>query len=195
MLPFWRRFRLVVTVAFALIGAALLLLAWSLIGRFPGSTVVILAMIAAILPPALYGLATVTGWQRSMASGAAPPRLSRWIISHNLAPVLPLVFMFFLLGLGREMDLTPLDRHADLPRSFQESCIAGARQEIVRRGGDPDDAALNAKAVAYCGCLIKQVQRDYTPEEFVRLASNPRELDTEKRMSRIIDRCAGAASD
>ena len=87
-------------------------LAYSLSGRFPGSTVVVLAMIALALPIGIYCLATVGGWQRSLASGANPSGLTGWIIRSKLAPVLPIAFMFFLLGLLWNMDLTPLDQDA-----------------------------------------------------------------------------------
>jgi hypothetical protein len=199
MLPRWRRLRLVLTAIFALIATGLLVLAYALIGRFPGSTVTTLATVAVVLPIGMYALATVGGWQRSLASGASPTGVTGWIIRHRLTPILPLVFLFFLLGLVRAMDLTPIDREAHtaagLSRSINESCVASARSGIAKSGGDPDSAAMQAKAVSYCGCVTVALQREYTPEEFVRLAGDPGRLDKEERMNRIIDSCAKAASD
>jgi hypothetical protein len=198
MLPLRRRLRLVFTAVFVLIGIGLLLLSYALIGRFPSSTVGVLAMIAVILPVAMYGLLTVTGWQRSMASGATPPRVSGWIIRHSLAPVLPIMFMFFLLGLGREMDLTPLDGQSSattIARSMYEACVGGARKEIAQNGGSPDSPATQSRANAYCNCVTSALQREYTADEFVRLASAPGRLDKDERISRIINSCAKASSD
>ena len=167
-------------------------------GRFPGVTVVTLAMIAVLLPIGFYLLATVVGWQRSAASGARPNALVGWIISNRIAPGLPIMFMFLLLGLGRGMDLTPIDREArngaDLLRAMNESCVGGARQESARTGGDPDSAAMKTRAASYCSCVIAAFQQEYTPDEFVRLASDPGQFDKEERMTRIINRCAKAAS-
>jgi len=107
------------------IAAGLLVLAYGLIGRFPGPTVATLAMIAVVLPIGIYALATVGGWQRSLASGARPTGLTGWIIRHKLTPILPLMFLFFLFGLVRAMDLTPIGREAHrtagLSRSINQS--------------------------------------------------------------------------
>ena len=198
MLPRWRRIRLILTITFAIIATGLLFLAYALIGRFPGVTVVTLAMIAVLLPIGFFLLATVVGWQRSIGSGARPNALIGWLIRNNIAPVLPILFMFLLLGLGRGMDLTPIDREvrntADLSRSMSEACVAGARKEIIRTGGSPDSVEMRARAVSYCGCVTAALQREYTPDEFVRLVSDPGRLDKEERMSRIVDSCAKAAS-
>ena len=141
MLPLWRRIRLVLTVTFTVVGAGLLVLAYSLTGRFPGSTVVTLGMIAIALPVGFYCLATVGGWQRSLASGARPSGLTGWIIRHNLAPVLPIMFMFFLLGLLWDMDLKPLDRDvhdsAALSRSINQACVASAGKRSRRPAATP----------------------------------------------------------
>ena len=198
MLPRWRRLRLVLTAIFALIAAGLLVLAYGLIGRFPGPTVATLAMIAVVLPIGIYALATVGGWQSSLASGARPTGLTGWIIRHKLTPILPLMFLFFLFGLVRAMDLTPIDRvaptAAGLSQSINQSCVASARSGIAKNGGDPDSAAMKAKALSYCGCVTVALQREYTPDEFVRLAGDPGRLDKDERMNRIIETCAKAAS-
>lgn len=198
MLPLWRRIRLIITVTSTVIAAGMLVLAYSLIGRFPGATVVTLAMIAVVLPIGLYLLATVTGWHRSAASGAKPNAVVGWILRNNLAPFLPIMFMFFLFGLGSQMDLTPIDREATdnaaFARSFNQSCVDGARKEIARKGGNPDSAELSARAVSYCTCMSAAVQREYTPDEFFKLVSDPDRMDKEERMGRIVDRCAKAAS-
>ena len=198
MLPLWRRLRLAFTVIFTVIGVALLVLAWALIGRFPGSTVIILAMIAVILPIAIYGLMSVTGWQRSMASGVQPTGLVGWIIRRNLTPILPIMFLFFLLGLGREMDLTPLDRDARsddaLSASMTQSCVASARKAITANGGDPDSPAMQRRASTYCNCVTVGLQREYTPDEFIRLARGPAQLDKEERVRGITDSCAKASA-
>jgi hypothetical protein len=198
MLPLWRRIRLILTVTFAIVAAGLLYLAYALVGRFPGVTVVTLAMIAVLLPIGFYLLATVVGWQRSAESGVRPNALVGWIIRNRIAPGLPIMFMFLLLGLGRGMDLTPIDREArngaDLLRAMNVSCVGGARQEIARTGSDPDSAAMKTRAVSYCSCVIAAFQQEYTPDEFVRLASDPGQFDKEERMTRIINRCAKAAS-
>ena len=138
-----------------------------------------------------------TGWQRSAAAGAAPPRAVGWLIRHNLAPFLPIVFLLFLLGLGREMDLTPIDqesRGSSVPTSMRQACVEGARKEIARNGGNADSAAMQAKVTAYCGCMSAALQREYMPDEFVRLASAPGQLDRDERMGRIIEACAKASS-
>jgi hypothetical protein len=134
------------SVTFALIGGRLLVLAYSLTGRFPGSTVVVLAMIAIALPSGIYCLATVGGWQRSLASGASPSGLAGWIIRSKLAPVLPIAFMFFLLGLLWNMDLTPLDRRARQRRpvaldkpGLRRQCQEGDRGNRRRSGQRSDE--------------------------------------------------------
>lgn len=198
MLPLWHRIRLALTATFALIGVGLLVLAYSLSGRFPGSTVVVLAMIALALPIGIYCLATVGGWQRSLASGANPSGLTGWIIRSKLAPVLPIAFMFFLLGLLWNMDLTPLDRDAPgnavLSRSINQACVTSARSAIGKTGADPDSAAMSAKVVSYCGCVSVALQREYTREEIARLERDPGQLDKEERFRRIIDNCGKTAS-
>jgi hypothetical protein len=198
MLPRWRRIRLIVTIFFTIMAAGLMFLAYALLGRFPGVTVVTLAMIAVLLPVGFYLLATVVGWQRSEGSDARPNALVGWIIRNRIAPVLPILFMFLLLGLGRGMDLTPIDREArnsaDLSRSMHASCVDGARKEIARAGSDPDSVDMKAKALAYCSCVTVTLQREYTADEFVRLASDPGGLDKDEKVNRIIDSCAKAAS-
>jgi hypothetical protein len=198
MLPRWRRIRLILTVFFTIMAAGLVFLAYALLGRFAGVTVVTLAMIAVLLPVGFYLLATVVGWQRSEGSGVQPNAVVGWIIRNKIAPVLPILFMFLLLGLGRGMNLTPIDREArnsaDLSRSMHASCVAGARQEIARSGGDPDSAAMKVTADAYCSCVTVTLQREYTADEFVRLASTPGGLDKDEKVNRIIDGCAKAAS-
>jgi hypothetical protein len=197
MLPRWRRVRLIITGTFTIIAAGMLVLAYAIIGRFPGVTVATLGLIALLLPVGFYLLATVVGWQRSIASGAMPNALVGWIIRNNMAPVLPIMFMFLLLGLGNEMNLAPIDRSANsdaaVSRSIRDACVAGARQEILKTGGDPNAVALGARVTAYCDCMTAAVQREYTPDEFVRLASDSGDLDKDTRMTRIIDRCAKAA--
>jgi hypothetical protein len=196
MLPLWRRVRVILTVTFTIIAAGMLVLAYALIGRFPGVTVVTLAMIAVVLPIGFYLLATVVGWQRSAASGARPNALVGWIIRNNVAPFLPIMFLFLLLGLGREMNMTPIDQDArsSLSRSMNESCVASARSELTRTGGNPDSAEMKAKAASYCDCVTVSLQREYTPDEFIRLAGDPGRLDKEEKIRRIIDRCAKASS-
>ena len=199
MLPRWRRLRLVLTAIFALVAVGLLVLAYALIGRFPGSSVSTLAMIAVVLPIGMYALATVGGWQRSLASGARPTGMTGWIIRHKIAPILPIMFLIFLFGLVRAMDLTPIDREAHttagLSRSIDESCVASARSRIARNGGDPDGATTKAKALSYCGCVTVALQREYTPDEIVSLAGDPGRLDKDERMNRIMATCARAATD
>jgi hypothetical protein len=106
------------------------------------------------------------------------------------------MFMFVLLGLGREMDLTPIDQdvRSALSRSMNQSCVASARNELARIGGNPDSAEIKAKAAAYCDCVTVALQREYTPDEFIRLAGDPVRLGKEEKIGRIVDRCAKASS-
>jgi hypothetical protein len=62
---------------------------------------------------------------------------------------------------------------------MNESCVGGARREIARTGSDPDSAAMQTRAASYCGCVIAAFQQEYRPDEFVRLASDPGQLDKE----------------
>ena len=193
MLPTWRRIRLITTITFSILGIGLLVLAYSLIGRFPGSTVVTLAMFAIVIPVGMYGLFTVTGWHRSAASAAKPNPLVGWIIRNGLAPFLPILFMVFLFGLGRGMDLTPLDRSGSAANTLNDSCMAGARQEITRNGRDPADPVLKAKAISYCTCVTAGVQREYEPEEFARLSADADRLEHDPKMGRLMESCVKQA--
>ncbi len=198
MPPLWRRIRLIVTLVSGLIGVGLLYLAFSLAGRFPSATIGSLALLGIVLPVGLYLIATVTGWQRSAASGATPNAVVGWIIRNRVAPVLPIIFMFFLLGLVRELGMTPSDQAAHdqtaLAQSFSESCVAGAGKEIARRGGDPDRSEMKAKMVSYCTCALEGLQRSYTPDEFFRLVSVPGAIEKEEKAGQIMEGCAKAAS-
>jgi hypothetical protein len=194
MLTMWRRIRLIATVTFSLIGIGLLVLAYALIGRFHGVTVVTLAKLAVIIPVGFYLILTVVGWQRSTAAEAKPNALVAWLIRNHFAPFLPILFLFFLLGLGRGMDLNPIDRSVDAAEVMNRSCVAGARQQIVRTGGDPDSSSLKARMSSYCGCLTARVQREYEPNEFAKLMDDPGRLGSDAKMSRIIDSCAKSAS-
>ncbi len=109
MLPFWRRVRLIATTTTSVISVGLLVLACALLGRFPDVTVQTLAIIALPLPGGCLFLTTVIGWHRSAVRGAEPRGVIGWIIRSHLVPLLPLLFVVFLVGLGRQIDLTPLD--------------------------------------------------------------------------------------
>jgi hypothetical protein len=190
MLPRWRLFRRIVTITFVIIVAGLVLLAYAIVGRFPGVT---LAFFGIVLPIGFFLIFTVVGWQRSAATGIPPNAVVGWLIRNNIAPFLPVLFLLFLLGIGSGMDLNAIDRStAGNANAFQQACIASTGQAMRKNGRDPDSAEMKAKAVSYCGCIMTGIQHDFEPAEFIRLASDPDRLDKDAKMNRIVEHCAAA---
>ena len=113
-------------------------------------------MIAVVLPIGLY----LPGDCRRMAKERClrcTTERAGWS-RNNVAPFLPIMFLFLLFGLGREMNMTPIDQGArsSLSRSMNESCVASARSELTRTGGNPDSAEMKAKAASYCDCVTSR---------------------------------------
>ena len=99
MLPKWRRLRLASTVLGLVIGIGLVAIAFTAPRTVPNAARGILIVLALMLPLGFLGVFTITGWQRSADAGISPPPTIARLLGWGLGPVLPIVFMLFLLGL------------------------------------------------------------------------------------------------
>jgi hypothetical protein len=200
--PIWYSIRIIVTGIMTGIGGLLLWAAYMVAPNVNGAAIAWMVLLGLAIPAGFFALFTLAGWQRTIATNAAP--LARpgpfiaWCGDPRRYAVLWIGFVALLFG-GARMIVVEIQR-GDVERADLQAYHRAVRDTLFdacwNRAGQAfreetatGDLVLRPRMMHYCTCLDIEVERSYTPEQFAAVAKERWWGSGDDKIDRIMQKC------
>jgi hypothetical protein len=168
-----RRLQIILTILVLLPSAGLLMFAY-FSATTPGHSTaetLLLAIAGVALAPANYALwGFIRQMRRAQEPGADPRALATRLGRYKYLGVIPAALSILIVQVVTAHPAHDTYNAADNIRS---SCITGTASALKERGTDPTAASVKASLTGYCGCIVANIERSFTPAEVERIDKSP----------------------
>jgi hypothetical protein len=190
----------IISTCIMLVPSAILLFFSYLAATSPDHTAaeaIVLAIIGLGLTPIIYGLWAVVRWvRRNQEPDADPTSIGARLGKTPYLALVPISIMLGILAIGRSVDKPAESRNAfhsatsNFFAQMRAGCIASADSSATQSGANPSAPDVRAHINDYCQCFTTEVEKQYTPEEFSRVAAlDSAGMSKEGKLNRLMASC------
>ena len=200
--PTWYAIRIFMTGITTGIGGLLLWAATLVAPNVNGAALALMVLLGLAIPAGFFFMFTVVGWQRTMATHSVPPvkpgPVIAWCGEPRRYAILWIAFVVLLFG-GARLIMFEIQRgdaqRADLQayhRAVRDTLFDGCWNRaglVFRADAGTGDLALRPRMMSYCTCLDIEVEKSYTPEQFVAVPKEQWWARGDDKIDRITQKC------